>query len=162
MMMMQAAATLSSCSAQVGAGALGTTLVNTRVKFAPVQPVVSFQRRPQGSRRLLRVRAEAESTGKPSEQYVDYEGGSSVFPAEACEETGEGCDAEGVFKEVAPKASTSQAAVRQKAGPDREYEEYAGEKTVFPGEACEELGGEFCEPEFQKGVFPDKVQASKN
>jgi len=24
---------------------------------------------------------------------------------------------------------------------------------VFPGEACDDLGGEFCEPEYQKDVF---------
>lgn len=23
---------------------------------------------------------------------------------------------------------------------------------VFPGEACDDLGGEFCEPEYQRGV----------
>jgi hypothetical protein len=32
---------------------------------------------------------------------------------------------------------------------------------VFPGEACEELGGDFCEPEFQEGVFPEKTSAKK-
>ena len=33
---------------------------------------------------------------------------------------------------------------------DREYEEYNSPKTVFREEACDDLGGEFCEPDFQK------------
>lgn len=160
--MIQAAALLSSFNPQ--AGALGSTVVITGVqsqKIAPLQQVVSFRRGPQQSR-LLRVRAEPLAPGKSSDKYVDYQGRSSVFPAEACEETGEGCGTEGVGKEVQPTASAPAAAVKESSGPDREYEAYSGDKTVFPGEACEELGGEFCGPEFQEGVFPDKVQASKS
>lgn len=25
--------------------------------------------------------------------------------------------------------------------------------SVFPGEACDDLGGEFCEPKYQEGVY---------
>ena len=36
---------------------------------------------------------------------------------------------------------------------DREYLQYDSPKTVFPAEACDDLGGEFCDPEYQKGVY---------
>lgn len=51
-----------------------------------------------------------------------------VFPDEASEDTGEGRDAEGVFKENLPKAVAA-AAAEETPGPDGEYEEYTGAKT---------------------------------
>lgn len=36
---------------------------------------------------------------------------------------------------------------------DREYLDYNQPKTVFLAEACDDLGGEFCEPEYQTGVY---------
>ncbi|KAL3701194.1 hypothetical protein R1sor_019216 [Riccia sorocarpa] len=85
----------------------------------------------------------------------------AVFLAEACEELGkEYCGAEGVGPEVKPKAEAPKEEAapsgESQEGVDREYEEYKGDKTVFPGEACDELGGPFCEQEYQKGVFPEK------
>jgi hypothetical protein len=53
----------------------------------------------------------------------------SVFPAEACEDTGTNCDAEGVFEEVSPSTPAATTTAEQKPGPDREYEEYKGDKT---------------------------------
>ncbi|KAL3701192.1 hypothetical protein R1sor_019214 [Riccia sorocarpa] len=102
--------------------------------------------------------------GQPAEQELvfNYEGEkTTVFPAEACEELGEEyCGAEGVGPEVKPKAEAPKEETapsgESQEGVDREYEEYKGDKTVFPGEACDELGGPFCEPEYQKGVFPEK------
>ncbi|XP_020591394.1 light-regulated protein, partial [Phalaenopsis equestris] len=35
---------------------------------------------------------------------------------------------------------------------EREYLDYNQQKTVFPDEACDDLGGEFCDPEYQTGV----------
>ena len=91
---------------------------------------------------------------------VDYDSSSkSVFPAEACDIVGgEACEGE-IGVEVKLKAdspSPSSPAV----GVEREYVEYASEKkTVFPGEACDDLGGEFCEPEYQSGVYKEKEPA---
>jgi hypothetical protein len=96
-----------------------------------------------------------------NQQYVDYAGNQSVFPAEACEELGgDSCAAEGVGPEVKLNPTTPPkpaSAAQKKQQPDREYVDYeSGNKTVFPGEACDELGGEFCEGDYQKDVFPEK------
>ncbi|MBA0750885.1 hypothetical protein Gogos_002266, partial [Gossypium gossypioides] len=85
---------------------------------------------------------------------VDYSSTASVFPAEACDTLGgEACDVE-MFPEVKLKPDQTQSN-KGKTGSeqvDREYLEYNSPKTVFIGEACDDLGGEFCEPEYQKGV----------
>eukprot|EP00245_Coleochaete_scutata_P006393 TRINITY_DN20826_c0_g1_i1.p1 TRINITY_DN20826_c0_g1~~TRINITY_DN20826_c0_g1_i1.p1 ORF type:complete len:149 (-),score=28.26 TRINITY_DN20826_c0_g1_i1:318-764(-) len=91
--------------------------------------------------------------------YVDYEENpKTVFPAEACDELGgEFCEVEGVGPEVKPRPVEKKppptpnpfAGLLQK---EREYVNYDGDKTVFLSEACDNLGGEFCEPEFQKDV----------
>ncbi|XP_010250537.1 PREDICTED: light-regulated protein-like [Nelumbo nucifera] len=88
---------------------------------------------------------------------VDYSSMTSVFPAEACETIGgEACDVE-IYPEVKLKteASSSNNVARMVSeSVDREYIEYNDNpKTVFPGEACDDLGGEFCEAEYQKGVY---------
>ena len=41
---------------------------------------------------------------------------------------------------------------------EREYLEYDDPKTVFRGEACDDLGGTFCETEYQKGVYQRNVK----
>ncbi len=71
---------------------------------------------------------------------------------------GEACDAD-IYPEV--KLKPEAAAGNRPAGSnteavDREYLDYNSPKTVFPGEACDDLGGEFCEPEYQEGVFQEK------
>uniref|UniRef100_A0A5B7C9Q8 Putative light-regulated protein n=1 Tax=Davidia involucrata TaxID=16924 RepID=A0A5B7C9Q8_DAVIN len=85
---------------------------------------------------------------------VDYSSTASVFPAEACDTIGgEACDAE-MYPEVKldqePKSNTPKTASEMV---DREYLEYDSPKTVFPAEACDDLGGEFCDPEYQEGVY---------
>ncbi|KAF3430913.1 hypothetical protein FNV43_RR25643 [Rhamnella rubrinervis] len=79
---------------------------------------------------------------------------TSVFPAEACETIGgEACDPE-MYPEVKLKPEAKKATPGTASEPvDREYMDYNDPKTVFPGEACDDLGGEFCEPDYQKGVF---------
>lgn len=32
-------------------------------------------------------------------------------------------------------------------------------RRVFPGEACDDLGGEFCDPEYQQGVYQEAAAA---
>ncbi|KAK2970589.1 hypothetical protein RJ640_011778 [Escallonia rubra] len=84
---------------------------------------------------------------------ADYSSITSVFPAEACETVGgEACDAE-MYPEVKLKPETSNKAKTALESEDRDYLEYNNPRTVFPGEACDDLGGEFCEPEYQKGVY---------
>ncbi|MED6105930.1 hypothetical protein PIB30_000054 [Stylosanthes scabra] len=85
---------------------------------------------------------------------VDYNSLFSVFPAEACETVGgEACLAE-MYPEVRlqPEARNNEPRVASESV-DREYLEYNDPKTVFLGEACDELGGMFCEREYQKGVY---------
>ncbi|XP_020219879.1 light-regulated protein, chloroplastic [Cajanus cajan] len=85
---------------------------------------------------------------------VDYNTAFSVFPAEACETVGgEACLAEMYpearlqpqAKNEAPRAATENV--------EREYLEYNDPKTVFRAEACDDLGGIFCEHEYQKSVY---------
>ncbi|KAL8121451.1 light-regulated protein, chloroplastic [Apium graveolens] len=86
---------------------------------------------------------------------VDYNSKTSVFPAEACETIGgEACDVE-IYPEakLIPDFKSSQTRIVSEETVDREYLDYNTPKTVFPGEACDDLGGEFCEPEYQAGVY---------
>ncbi|KAF3775259.1 Light-regulated protein [Nymphaea thermarum] len=95
-----------------------------------------------------RVSSSAESVT------ADYSSATSVFPAEACDVVGgEACDAV-MYPEVKPTAEMASSRAGQNATEevDREYLEYNEPKTVFPDEACDDLGGEFCEAEYQKGV----------
>ncbi|KAI3818062.1 hypothetical protein L1987_11864 [Smallanthus sonchifolius] len=86
---------------------------------------------------------------------VDYSSmASSVFPAEACETLGGvACDVE-MFPETKlkeePKPASNHKATSQAV--DREYLQYDNPKTVFIAEACDDLGGEFCEPAYQSGA----------
>lgn len=118
-------------------------------------PSVSWRQR-----RSLNV-CHGQQQQQQGQDYVVYDEKKSVFPAEACEEVGgDACDLEGVGPEVKAKASPAKkAATSSLGGQDREYIDYKEAKTVFPGEACDELGGEFCEPEYQSGVFPEKAAA---
>ena len=86
---------------------------------------------------------------------VNYNSPNSVFPAEACEVVGgEACLAD-VYPEVKlqPEARINSAMNTALESPDREYMDYDGPKTVFPAEACDDLGGEFCERPYQRGVY---------
>ncbi|XP_010514335.1 PREDICTED: light-regulated protein-like [Camelina sativa] len=88
------------------------------------------------------------STSDPNT--VDYNSSIlSVFPAEACEViSGYACSAD-IYPEVKLESKpVSRPVVSEHV--DREYEEYNNTKTVFREEACDDLGGEFCEPDYQK------------
>lgn len=93
-----------------------------------------------------------------NQEYVNYAGKNSVFPAEACDEVGgDACNVDGVGPEVKPKAAEAAPPAPKAAtdGTNRVYVNYAGKKSVLAGEACDDLGGEFCEPEYQEGVGPE-------
>ncbi|XVE50032.1 hypothetical protein DITRI_Ditri01bG0129600 [Diplodiscus trichospermus] len=84
---------------------------------------------------------------------VDYSSMTSVFPAEACETIGgEACDVE-MYPEVKlkPEAQSKNDKTASEQI-DREYLDYNSPKTVFLEEACDDLGGEFCEPPYQTGA----------
>ncbi|KAF8020881.1 hypothetical protein BT93_G1325 [Corymbia citriodora subsp. variegata] len=85
---------------------------------------------------------------------VDYSSTFSVFPAEACETIGgEACLADTYPEAKLNAEARFNAAVQAAEAIEREYLEYAGPKTVFPAEACDDLGGEFCERPYQRGVY---------
>ncbi|KAL3731081.1 hypothetical protein ACJRO7_028018 [Eucalyptus globulus] len=85
---------------------------------------------------------------------VDYSSSFSVFPAEACETIGgEACLADAYPEAKLNPAARISAAAQAAEAIEREYLEYTGPKTVFPAEACDDLGGEFCERPYQRGVY---------
>ncbi|KAM6589792.1 hypothetical protein CsatA_012397 [Cannabis sativa] len=96
------------------------------------------------------------ATANDTPTTVDYSSLTSVFPAEACETIGgEACDAE-MYPEVKPPPTKTDATATTTTtlqSVDRDYLQYDEPKTVFPGEACDDLGGEFCEPDYQTGVY---------
>ncbi|KAG9446197.1 hypothetical protein H6P81_012325 [Aristolochia fimbriata] len=104
-------------------------------------------------------RVRAVTTEEPAT--VDYSSSTSVFPAEACETIGGETCMTTMYPEVKLKmepSNTQARAVTEEV--DREYLEYNESKTVFPGEACDDLGGEFCETDYQMGVFQEKALTS--
>ncbi|XP_047066891.1 light-regulated protein, chloroplastic-like [Lolium rigidum] len=87
---------------------------------------------------------------------VDYSSNVSVFPMEACDLVGgEACEAAEMYPETKLGGSSAVdvagSRVREEEV-EREYLAYDEPKTVFPGEACDDLGGEFCEAPYQTGV----------
>ncbi|XP_051207096.1 light-regulated protein, chloroplastic [Lolium perenne] len=104
-----------------------------------------------GTRRLAGGVVRAAPTGAAE---VDYSSNVSVFPMEACDLVGgEACDAAEMYPETKLGDSASAAAAsRVPEEVEREYLSYDEAKTVFPGEACDDLGGEFCEAPYQTGV----------
>ncbi|KAK7336156.1 hypothetical protein VNO77_16689 [Canavalia gladiata] len=84
---------------------------------------------------------------------VDYNSAFSVFPAEACETVGgEACMAE-MYPEVKLQPEPKNETPRTTENVEREYLEYNDPKTVFRAEACDDLGGIFCEHDYQKSVY---------
>uniref|UniRef100_A0A0D9UVR9 Light-regulated protein n=1 Tax=Leersia perrieri TaxID=77586 RepID=A0A0D9UVR9_9ORYZ len=107
------------------------------------------RRRVAGTRALtVRVRAVAVEAAE-----VDYSSNISVFPMEACDLIGgETCNVQ-MYPEAKLSSSAAVAASRAAAEEvDREYLSYDEPRTVFPEEACDDLGGEFCEAPYQAGV----------
>lgn len=85
---------------------------------------------------------------------IDYNSAFSVFPAEACEVIGgDACSAE-MYPEAKLKPEAGNDTSRIASEPiEREYLEYNDTNTVFKGEACDDLGGTFCDREYQRGVY---------
>ncbi|ESQ32814.1 hypothetical protein EUTSA_v10005093mg [Eutrema salsugineum] len=104
--------------------------------------------------RLSSLRPNASSSSSTSDSLtVDYNSLLSVFPAEACETiSGYACSAD-IYPEVKLDTKPVSRPVATTEPVDREYLEYNNPKTVFCAEACDDLGGEFCEPDYQKDVY---------
>lgn len=99
----------------------------------------------QAPRRVaLRVRAAAAAVAVEAAE-VDYSSNISVFPMEACDLIGgEACHVQ-MYPEAKLSSSAAVAVSRAAAEEvDRDYLSYDEPTTVFPEEACDDLGGEFC------------------
>ncbi|WVZ71869.1 hypothetical protein U9M48_020401 [Paspalum notatum var. saurae] len=142
---------------QAAATAVGFSAVLLPVKGRPVARSTAVPRVvPATTRRSLRAVAAAIVASEPAE--VDYSSSSSVFPMEACELLG-GDACSGQMYPEAKLAPAAAAAASTKEEVEREYLSYDEPKTVFPGEACDDLGGEFCEQPYQDGVSRDLAHA---
>uniref|UniRef100_A0A803QKY5 Light-regulated protein n=1 Tax=Cannabis sativa TaxID=3483 RepID=A0A803QKY5_CANSA len=87
---------------------------------------------------------------------VNYNSLFSVFPAEACETIGGEACWEGMFPEAKlqqKQTDSTSTSTSSSETFEREYFEYNDPKTVFRREACDDLGGEFCEHDYQKSVY---------
>ncbi|XP_073023610.1 light-regulated protein 1, chloroplastic [Primulina eburnea] len=83
---------------------------------------------------------------------VNYSSPISVFPAEACETIGGDTCVADVYPEIKLEATKTPHNIGREAV-DREYLDYTtDDKTVLLGEACDVLGGEFCESSYQMGI----------
>ncbi|PON54806.1 Light regulated Lir [Parasponia andersonii] len=124
----------------------------TKSVALPWNPLITTTKLQTTTFRRLQLKPTAAANDAAT---VDYSSITSVFPAEACETIGgEACDVE-MYPEVklSPEPSNTAAATTALEPVDRDYLQYDDPKTVFPGEACDDLGGEFCEPEYQTGVY---------
>ncbi|KAL3813938.1 hypothetical protein ACJIZ3_015206 [Penstemon smallii] len=81
---------------------------------------------------------------KTNAQAVDYNSTISVFPAEACETIGGDTCHAGIYPELKLKPEAKEPKIALEPV-DREYLDYADPRTVLQDEACDVLGGEFCE-----------------
>nr|ACG41909.1 light-induced protein 1-like [Zea mays] len=133
----------------------------TAVRFSAVLPVKGRPAakstvvvRVPASRRS--VRAAAVVAAEAAE--IDYNSSFSVFPMEACDLLGgDACSAQ-MYPET-KLASAAAAASRRVEEVERDYLSYDEPRTVFPGEACDDLGGEFCEAPYQAGVSRELAHA---
>ncbi|CAO2202982.1 unnamed protein product [Urochloa humidicola] len=119
------------------------------VKGRPAARSMAVVRVPRRSVRAAAVAVVAAA--EPAE--VDYSSSFSVFPMEACELVGGDTCSVQMYPEAKLAASAAaDAAARRQEEVERDYLSYDEPKTVFPGEACDDLGGEFCEAPYQAGV----------
>ncbi|KAI3457774.1 hypothetical protein Pfo_014437 [Paulownia fortunei] len=89
---------------------------------------------------------------------VNYSSTISVFPAEACETIGgDSCQAD-IYPEVKLKPEANKPKIASETI-EREYLDYTDPRTVLLGEACDVLGGEFCEEPYQMGIYARKARA---
>ncbi|EMS59006.1 Charged multivesicular body protein 5 [Triticum urartu] len=100
-----------------------------------------------GGRRTVGAGVRASAAAAPE---ADYSSSVSVFPMEACDLVGgEACDAQMYPETKLGAGAGGPAAAARAPEVEREYLAYDEPKTVFPDEACDDLGGEFCEAPYQ-------------
>ncbi|KAL5227614.1 hypothetical protein ABZP36_015879 [Zizania latifolia] len=135
---------LQVVASTVGFSAVQTTAVKGSLP-APKTVRVAAARAP-----TVRVRAAAAAVEAAE---VDYSSNISVFPMEACDLIGgEACKVQMYPEAKLPASSSSCSSSRAAEDVERDYMAYDEPRTVFPGEACDDLGGEFCEAPYQAGV----------
>ncbi|CAO2185218.1 unnamed protein product [Urochloa humidicola] len=137
--------------------------IATAVGFSGVVPVkgrpaVRYMAVVRVARRSVRAAAAAVVAAEPAQ--VDYSSSFSVFPMEACELVGGDACIVQMYPEAKLAASVAaDAETRRQEEVERDYLSYDQPKTVFPGEACDDLGGEFCEAPYQAGVSRELAHA---
>ncbi|PUZ57583.1 hypothetical protein GQ55_5G443800 [Panicum hallii var. hallii] len=142
---MQAAATAVGFSAAAPAKGRPTAARSTVVARVPA------------TRRSVRAVAAAVAAETAE---VDYSSSFSVFPMEACDLLGgDTCSAQMYPEAKLAGAAAPEAAASRMEEVERDYLSYDEPKTVFPGEACDDLGGEFCEAPYQAGVSRELAHA---
>ncbi|KAL2529263.1 light-regulated protein 1 [Forsythia ovata] len=103
------------------------------------------------SSKFSSIRVTAMETETP---VVDYSSSSSVFPAEACETNGGDSCLVSMYPEVKLKPVDRTNRPNIASEPiERDYLDYCDPRTVLLGEACDVLGGEFCESPYQTGIY---------
>ncbi|XP_066314069.1 light-regulated protein, chloroplastic-like [Miscanthus floridulus] len=137
----------------------------TAVRFSAVLPTKArpaarstVVARVPATRRSVRAAAAAAVVAEPAQ--VDYSSSFSVFPMEACDLLG-GDACIGQMYPEAKLAAAAPEASRRVDGVERDYLSYDDPKTVFPGEACDHLGGEFCEAPYLDGVSRELAHARR-
>ncbi|KAK9120225.1 hypothetical protein Scep_018318 [Stephania cephalantha] len=110
---------------------------------APTKTSATLPRTPSKIRANARIKASAAALETST---VDYSSEHSVFPAEACETIGGEACWYGILPEAKLEPQDKETVTAAQELVDREYLEYNDPKTVFRGEACDDLGGEFCQP----------------
>ncbi|KAK9108603.1 hypothetical protein Syun_024614 [Stephania yunnanensis] len=112
---------------------------------APTKTSATLPRTPSKIRANTRIKASAAPLETST---IDYSSEHSVFPAEACETIGGEACWHGILPEAKLEPQDKETVTAAQELVDREYLEYNDPKTVFRGEACDDLGGEFCQPEY--------------
>ncbi|KAG8053713.1 hypothetical protein GUJ93_ZPchr0001g31183 [Zizania palustris] len=136
---------------QVVAGTVGFSAVQAAAVKGSLPASKATVRVAPARAPTVRVRAAAAAVEAAE---VDYSSNISVFPMEACDLIGgEACQVQ-MYPEAKLPASSSSSCSSSRAAEDveRDYMAYDEPRTVFPGEACDDLGGEFCEAPYQAGV----------
>ncbi|KAI3463148.1 hypothetical protein Pfo_019811 [Paulownia fortunei] len=119
------------------------TLSSPLVSYAPPRNLITSPPKllpTTNNSRFASIRANALA--------VNYSSTSSVFPAEACETIGgDACQAD-IYPEVKLRPEANKPKIASEPI-DREYFDYTDPRTVLLGEACDVLGGEFCDRPYQ-------------
>uniref|UniRef100_J3KVL6 Light-regulated protein n=2 Tax=Oryza brachyantha TaxID=4533 RepID=J3KVL6_ORYBR len=135
----------AATSSVVGLSAVLPAAVNAKMQARPRVAATPT--------RALTVRVRASAAVAVEAAEVDYSSNISVFPMEACDLIGgEACNVQMYPEAKLPSSSSATAAAARAEEVERDYLSYDEPRTVFPEEACDDLGGEFCEAPYQQAA----------